>query len=127
MRDLLAADREALAQTLVGAQVVEAEFRWIPSVGQMVMGFMLPFALTFVAIPLESFIHSSRSVFGNLLVLLLRAFSGTLRVVASIAQNIGQMLLYVYDFAILVPLRIEQLVTRRRGADPTTQTREQVV
>ena len=126
MRDLLAADREALAQTLVGAQVVEAEFRWIPSVGQMVMGFMLPFALTFVAIPLESFIHSSRTVFGNLLVLVLRAFSGTLRVVASIVQNLGQMLLHVYDFAILVPLRIEQLVTRRTNED-STQTREQVV
>ncbi len=65
MRDMLAADSAALAQSLAGSVAVEAEFRWIPAVGQMVMGFMLPFALTFVAIPLESFIRSFRTVGGT--------------------------------------------------------------
>ena len=41
MRDLLAADKEALTQQLAGIVVVQAQFRWIPSVGQMVMGFMV--------------------------------------------------------------------------------------
>jgi hypothetical protein len=44
MRDLLAADREALTQSLAGIQVAQAELRWIPSVGQMILGFMLPFS-----------------------------------------------------------------------------------
>src|SRR5690625_7069130 len=34
MRDLLALDREALAQSLAGTTVAQAQFRWIPSVGQ---------------------------------------------------------------------------------------------
>src|SRR3970282_2192416 len=64
MRDMLAADRAALTQTLAGTVAQRPEFMWIPSVGQMVMGFILPFALTFVAIPLESFLHASRTVMG---------------------------------------------------------------
>ncbi|NIQ97122.1 MAG: hypothetical protein GWN87_25280, partial [Desulfuromonadales bacterium] len=65
MRDRIAADMEALRQTLAGADVVKTQVESIiPTAGQMVMGFVLPFALTFVAIPLESFIHSSRTVIG---------------------------------------------------------------
>ena len=39
MRDLLAMDREALTQSLAGGTVVEAEFRWIPSIGPNDAGF----------------------------------------------------------------------------------------
>jgi len=42
MRDLLAADREALTQQLSSVAAPEVALRWIPSLGQMVMGFMLP-------------------------------------------------------------------------------------
>ena len=40
------------------------EFLWITTAAQMGMGFILPFALTFVAIPLETFVHSLRTVLG---------------------------------------------------------------
>lgn len=116
MRDLLAADREALAQSLVGATVVEAEFRWIPSVGQMVMGFMLPFALTFVAIPLESFIQSSRTVGGNLLSLAVRGLSEVLRLLATVFQHVGEMLVNLYDVVIILPLRVGQVLGKKNGS-----------
>ncbi|MFQ5353602.1 MAG: hypothetical protein ACE5DR_01530, partial [Thermodesulfobacteriota bacterium] len=60
MRDVIALDTQALRQSLAQVESVQGTTSWIPTVGQMVMGFILPFALTFVAIPLESFIHSSR-------------------------------------------------------------------
>ena len=64
MRDVIAADMQALRQSLANVEAVESTTSWIPTVGQMVMGFILPFALTFVAIPLESFINSARTVGG---------------------------------------------------------------
>jgi hypothetical protein len=115
MRDLLAADREALTQSLAGIAVAEAQFRWIPSVGQMVMGFMLPFALAFAAIPLESFIQSSRVVVGSLLAIVLRGVAAVLEFTGSLLHNLGPMLTHCYDFTIIVPLRIEQAILRRRS------------
>jgi hypothetical protein len=114
MRDLLAADREALTQQLAGIAVADAQLRWIPSIGQMVMGFMLPFALTFVAIPLESFIQSSRVVFGSLLAGILGAFAGLLQMLGSFFEHVGGAFVHLYDFVIVVPLRVEQAVTRRK-------------
>jgi hypothetical protein len=59
MRDRIAHDMEALRQTLAGVEQTALTTSMIPTVGQMVMGFILPFALAFVAIPLESFSRPS--------------------------------------------------------------------
>ncbi|MDH5570333.1 MAG: hypothetical protein OEY89_01130 [Gammaproteobacteria bacterium] len=114
MRDMLASDREALTQILSGVEVVEPAFRWIPSVGQMVMGFILPFALTFVAIPLESFIHSSRTVFGLVLIWLLHMLSFVIRLAGNLINGLGRFLVSVYDLVIFFPLRIEQLIKSKK-------------
>jgi hypothetical protein len=110
MRDLLAADHEALTQALSGVRGAKPEFRWIPSMGQMIMGFILPFALTFVAIPLESFIHSSRTVLGAMVSGTLRALAFTARLLGNVVDHLGQVLVTVYDLAIFVPLRVEQAI-----------------
>ncbi len=125
MRDLLAADKEALTQQLAGIAMVEAQFRWIPSVGQMVMGFMLPFALAFAAIPLESFIQSSRVVFGQLLCVSLRGVSALLEFTGHLCQNLGPMMTHLYDLLIIVPLRLEQLWTKRPAPARDTQPQHQ--
>jgi len=121
MRDLLAADREALRQTLSGIQAANPEFRWIPSVGQMIMGFVLPFALTFVAIPLESFIHASRTVIGVAAVGTLRFTEVILRTLGNVFYHMGNMFVSLYDLLIFIPLRFEELIThygkKDRNAD----------
>ena len=115
MRDLLALDREALTQSLAGSGVVaEAEFRWIPSLGQMIMGFILPFALAFVAIPLESFIHSLRTVLGLLALALIHTLAVAARLLGNSARHLSQMLVSLYDLLIMLPLGIERLVTNIR-------------
>ncbi len=110
MRDIMATDREALTQALAGVQVVQAEYRWIPSIGQMVMGFVLPFALTFVAIPLESFIHSSRTVLGVVAAAFLRFLAFFCRFFGNISLNAGSFVINIYDLIVIVPLRVEQLL-----------------
>lgn len=121
MRDLLALDREALNQTLAGTAVVEAQFRWIPSIGQMMLGFILPFALAFVAIPLESFIHSLRTVLGLITLGLLRALRLVVRMVGGFANHLSKMLVHFYDMLIVVPLGIEQLVRNHSGKSKPEQ------
>ena len=118
MRDILAADREALTQSLAGVEVAEATLRWIPSIGQMVMGFMLPFALAFAAIPLESFIHTSRVVFGDMMAFLMRLVGTVLDLIGNFVFAMGKLLVHVYDFLIVVPLWIEQTLGHR-GARKT--------
>ena len=121
MRDLLALDREALKQSLAGVSALNAEFRWIPSIGQMVMGFILPFALAFVAIPLESFIHASRTVLGVMTVAVLRTLIICLRLVGGLAHQLSKMLVFGYDMLITVPLSLEKLV--RQGINARHESR----
>jgi hypothetical protein len=115
MRDLLALDREAITQSLTAGGVVEAQFRWIPSIGQMVMGFILPFTLAFVAIPLESFIHSSRTVLGLSAAAVLRSAAFAVRFTGNVAYQLGNVMIGVYDLVIMLPLRLEQVFARRKN------------
>jgi len=115
MRDMLAGDRMALTQTLTGVVVQRPEFMWIPSVGQMVMGFILPFALTFVAIPLESFIHSLRTVVGQVSVGLLRMVAFAVHMFGFAADHVGRGLENVYDIVIFLPLKVEEAIVGLRS------------
>jgi hypothetical protein len=116
MRDLLALDREALAQSLAGVAASNVEFRWIPSIGQMVMGFILPFSLAFVAIPLESFIHASRTVIGLAGASVVRLLAYATKMTGQMMYQAGRITIHVYDVVIFLPLSIEQLVRSSKGA-----------
>ncbi len=113
MRDRIAADMEALRQTLAGAEAVRTQVESvIPTAGQMVMGFVLPFALTFVAIPLESFIHSSRTVIGIALAWALRSGAFVLRLTGNIISHLGKAIIALYDLLIFPALWIEEKLHR---------------
>jgi hypothetical protein len=118
MRDMLIADKQALLQSLATVQAAATE-GWvgrIPTAGQMLLGFILPFALAFIAIPLESFIHSSRTVGGVLLMALVRTLALVLRLGGNAMRQVSRVLVRLYDVAIVVPLLIERLVrTKARG------------
>jgi hypothetical protein len=113
MRDMIAADMQALRQSLQDNEVIQPARSLIPTVGQMVMGFILPFALTFVAIPLESFIQSFRTVMGVVVVLFLRGLAFFLRLIGNIAFHIGKLLINIYDILIVPPLWIENLFQKK--------------
>ena len=81
------------------------------------MGFILPFALTFVAIPLETFVHSARQRAGRR--------SGrwrcaapafALRLLGNAAAALGELLVRLYDVVIFLPLwvRTPCVAGRRR-------------
>ncbi|MCD6044063.1 MAG: hypothetical protein K0R40_3666, partial [Burkholderiales bacterium] len=119
MRDMLIADKQALLQSLATAPQPAVTDGWvgrIPTAGQMLLGFMLPFALAFIAIPLESLIHSGRTVGGVLATSLVRIAAFALRLVGNVARHASRVLVNLYDVAIVIPLLVERLFAGRRSA-----------
>jgi hypothetical protein len=120
MRDMLIADKAALLQSLATApQHLPADslLGRIPTAGQMLLGFILPFALAFVAVPLESFIASARSVGGAALVMLARATAFALRLAGNLVRNLARVLITAYDIVIVLPLIIERMVRVKKNPE----------
>jgi hypothetical protein len=119
MRDMLIQDKQALVQSLASVQQAALADSWvgkIPTVGQMLLGFILPFALTFVAIPLESLIHSTRTVGGALLMVLARGFAMLLRIAGNLIRQASRVLVHLYDVIIVLPLWVERMAKGARSA-----------
>lgn len=126
MRDRIAADIEALRQTLAGVEAVQDRQSWIPMVGQMVLGFVLPFALTFVAIPLESFIHSARTVLGVFLAGALQVVAVILRLVGNISLYLGNVVISFYDLLIFPLLWLDEKIFSGRRPKAKATLMEEV-
>src|SRR5246127_780553 len=108
MREVLLQDELATSAMLRGDGVTEVvnQHLWITTAAQMGMGFILPFALVFVAIPLETFIHSLRTVLGLMGIGFMRAIALLLRVFGNGMRHIGTLLERLYDLPLFVPLWI---------------------
>jgi hypothetical protein len=112
LRDRIAADMELLRQSLAGVEPSAVAFSNIPTIGLMVMGFILPFFLTLVAIPFESFVSSSRTVIGVLSCAGLRALAFGLRLLGNLGYYAGKMVVNIYDLIIFPALWLEGVVIR---------------
>jgi len=126
MRDMLSADRQALVQSLATVQQAapaDPLLRMIPTTAQMLLGFFLPFALAFVAVPLESFVYSLRTVGGAFVVMLIRATGFVLRVLGYVVRQLCRVLIAVYDVTIVLPLLVERLVKAARSEGDASESR----
>ena len=117
MREVLLQDELATASALRGAaeSSMASETLWITTAAQMGMGFVLPFALTFVAIPLESFIQTFRHVASLVVMGILDLAIVVLRLAGNLAWQAGVVTLHVYDLVIFAPLWLERSAARRRA------------
>ena len=117
MREVLLHDELATSALLRGETGATAtgQYMWITTTAQMGMGFILPFALTFVAIPLETFVHSLRTVIGIIAISMLRTVSLVLRLLANIFLYLGVFLRQVYDLPLFVPLWLEEHMAKKSG------------
>lgn len=90
---------------------------WAAAAIRAGLALVLPLALAFSAVPLESFVNSLRTVIGLCSVLLLRVISVALRVLGALVLRGGAILVRIYDIVIFLPLWLEhKLVSRRRVA-----------
>jgi len=93
---------------------------WILTAAQMGLGFILPFALMFVAIPLETFVHSLRTVLGIVGIAILRGLAWVLRFIGNIMRFFGRMLVNVYDLVIFAPLWVERKIKNKESDEAGT-------
>ena len=128
MRDMLVADRASLMRDLASAAPAASDglLTSIPMVGQMIMGFVLPFALAFVAIPFENVVHSLRTVIGVFLEQGVRGLGVVLRFAGLLFKQLAKVLELTYDVTIVVPLMIERWVIGiRAGSTGDTANTEE--
>jgi hypothetical protein len=125
MREVLLQDELSTSAILRGGEPDTGnQFMWITTAAQMGMGFILPFALVFVAIPLETFVHSLRTVLGLIGTALLRSTSLLLRVFSSGFRHLGTLTERLYDLPLFVPLWLE---TRWAQRPPQPEAEEAVM
>lgn len=128
MREILMEEDAATRAILRGAQVTSeittgGEYLWITTAAQMGMGFVLPFALMFVAIPLETFVHSLRTVLGIVSIGFLRALTWILRLLGNISRFAGLAIVNIYDLLIFAPLWIERMFKARQTVTEKAETK----
>lgn len=119
MRDQIAGDLENLRASLAGidAGLVAGSGlnEWIPLAANMTLGFILPLALTMIAIPLEYLLQTGRTVVGGVIEMLLSALTLILRLVANSLRHLSRLCVSLYDFTIAAPLWIEAQVIKYRA------------
>jgi hypothetical protein len=119
LREQIVEAEAALKLSLAGPEhrvVVAPTTSSIPVVGQAVLGFVLPWILAMVAIPLEMLLDSGRHVCAGLIVLVLRGTANAVQVVAHAMHWVTIAVPNLYDVYIAIPLRIEQGI-RAAGAE----------
>jgi hypothetical protein len=120
LREQIAAADAALKLSLAGAEstvVARPTDSSIPVIGQAVLGFVLPWILAMVAIPLEMLLDSGRHVLAQLAVLVLQAVGNAMQVLAHLARYLTTAIPSVYDVYVAIPLRIERAVRNRTEDD----------
>ncbi len=106
MREVLLHDELATSALLRGdgSAVIGNDYMWITTAAQMGMGFILPFALTFVAIPLETFVHSLRTIVGLVAIGVLQVTAVLLRMLGSGFRYLSVLAAQLYDLPLFIPL-----------------------
>jgi len=86
----------------------------IPTIGQMIIGFILPFALAFVSIPLESFVWSSRTLLGIVAAAVMRSIAFLLRLIGNAGYYTARLVINLYDLLIFPSIWLEGVIVGSR-------------
>jgi hypothetical protein len=119
LREQIVESSSALKSSLAGMPVVaETASSRIPVIGQAVLGFILPWILAMVAVPLETLISTGGHI-------VLCAVAGALHLGGMVARLLGHVTRYAleaarhaFDIYIVIPLQAEKLWTNARGEAP---------
>ena len=125
LREMIVEADAALKLALAGQDgtIAAATTSRIPVVGQAVLGFVLPWIVAMVAIPLEMLLDSSRHVLVYLAALLASGVGSLAFVAARAARALAHVLPSVYDAYVSVPLRIERALKRRAQEEGSKSAR----
>lgn len=108
LREQMAESKMLLDQSLAGesATVAKTNESNITVIGQATLGFVLPWILAMIAIPLEMFIEASQHAFTRLSTVLVTLFGHLANALAYLIEGFFNILIHVFDMYIIVPLKI---------------------
>ena len=112
LREQIVEAEAALKLSLAGdaGRIVQtASQSRIPVIGQAVLGFILPWILALVAVPLEMLLDSGRHVVASLGVMVLRMVGAVVGGIGHVARHLTGLMISVYDVYVAIPLRIESM------------------
>src|SRR4051794_4586966 len=120
LREQIVASATALKSALAGSvdrTVADPAASRIPVVGQAVLGFILPFILAMVAVPLETLIATGGHIALALAAGLFLVFGTVSRLLAQGSRHGAEALRHMYDILIVIPLQIERMVLNGKGRE----------
>jgi hypothetical protein len=121
LREQIVESASALKHSLAGISekaVADPATSRIPVVGQAVLGFVLPWILAMVAVPLETLIATGGHIALTVTAGVLALVGTAARLLAHGSRYLVEGLRHLYDIYIVIPLQIERLATGQRPAVP---------
>jgi len=132
LREQMVSAESALKLSLggvTGEAVAEPVQSKIPVIGQAVLGFILPWILGMMAIPLEMLIATAGPVVMAALSVVFSLLGSATRLIGHLFQKLASTIRALYDVYIVIPLQIERMVRRGGGSlareklrNPTEET-----
>jgi hypothetical protein len=119
----------ALEQTLAGitATVSGDNKGSITVIGQATLGFVLPWILAMIAIPLEMFIEASQHAFARVYTLIVTMLGHISNGLAFLFESVFKITAHLFDIYVIVPSKIAGLLMKTEDgklADGRTDRRE---
>jgi hypothetical protein len=111
LREHIAETNAATTQALAGKSDVSSSVggSQITVIGQATLGFILPWILAMVAVPLEMLIESGQHVLNKMLMLIIVLFGYLIRIISHLLGTIMKTIIHIYDAYIIIPTKIGEL------------------
>ena len=117
LREHLVESEMTLRQSLAGAAApADAQSSMIPVIGQATLGFVLPWVLAMVAVPLEMLIESGQHVGVKLAAALVQLFGHASRILAHVLEFLIRIVTHLYDAYVVIPGQVAAALQRRSAA-----------
>ncbi|MDH5784401.1 MAG: hypothetical protein OEZ16_02195 [Chromatiales bacterium] len=114
LREHIAETNAATTQALAGKAITASESDSnITVIGQATLGFVLPWILAMVAVPLEMLIESGQHVLTKLLILIIILLGYIVGILGHILNTAMKAFVHLYDAYIIVPMKIGELISRK--------------
>ncbi len=112
LREHIAETNAATTQALAGksAASTSTDDSNITVIGQATLGFVLPWILAMVAVPLEMLIESGQHVLNKLLILIIVLVGYIIGMIGHLISTIMKTFLHIYDAYIIIPAQIGNLI-----------------
>ena len=124
LRENLAEAKTLLDISLSGgvAQATESINSNITVIGQALLGFVLPWILAVIAIPLEMFIEASQHAFARFYTFVVTLFCHLANGLAYLIESLFKIIAHVFDIFIVVPSQIANAIGNKRNSEPRATT-----